>query len=279
MLSEDKKKQLNLKANQIRQDIIEMLEEAGSGHPAGSLGMADIFTAFYFHILNHDSEKPEWEERDRLVLSNGHICPVQYATMANAGYFPRSELKTLRKLGTRLQGHPHKKSLPGIEISSGPLGSGLSQAAGKALAGKINKKSWRVYCLMSDGEQECGQTWEAVMFIGKNKLSNLTAVIDRNNIQIDGFTEDVMPLEPLKEKYQSFNWHVLEVDGHNIEDFINSCEEAKAIQEKPVLIMANTTPGKGVSFMEDKFEWHGKAPSKEEADRAIEELKKQAEDV
>ncbi|MDP3733314.1 MAG: transketolase, partial [Candidatus Daviesbacteria bacterium] len=206
---------LEEKANLIRQDIIKMLLEAGSGHSAGPLGMADIFTALYFNVLNHDSTKPDWQERDRLVLSNGHICPVLYATLAHAGYFPVSELKTLRKLGTRLQGHPHRGVLPGIETTSGPLGSGLSQACGMALAGLMDKKKWWVYCLTSDGEHDAGNTWEAVMFAGKNKLNNLTVIIDRNNIQIDGFTEGVMPLEPLKEKYEAFGWYVLEIDGHN----------------------------------------------------------------
>lgn len=272
-IHENKVKQLEELANKIRQDIIQMLVEAGSGHPAGPLGMADIFSAFYFHILNHDPKNPDWEERDRLILSNGHICPVRYAAMARAGYFPVEELETLRKFGTRLQGHPHRTSLPGAETTSGPLGSGLSQAAGMAWAGILDKKEWRVYCLMSDGEQECGQTWEAAMFAGKNKLYNLTGIIDRNNIQIDGFTEDIMPLEPLRQKYEAFNWHVIEVDGHNIEEFIDAVDEAKAIYEKPTVIIAHTIPGKGVSFMERDFEWHGKPPKPEEAKKALEELR------
>lgn len=251
---------LEEKANQIRQDIIKMLVEAGSGHSAGPLGMADIFTALYFHVLNHDPSKPNWEDRDRLVLSNGHICPVLYATMAHAGYFPISELKTLRKLGTRLQGHPHRSALPGIETTSGPLGSGLSQACGMALAGKMDGKKWWVYCLTSDGEHDAGNIWEGVMFAGKNKLNNLTVIIDRNNIQIDGFTEDIMPLEPLREKYEAFGWHVLEIDGHNFEAIIDACNEAKAIYEKPVVIIAHTIPGKGVDFMEKDYKWHGIPP-------------------
>ncbi len=264
---------LEEKANLIRQDIIKMLLEAGSGHSAGPLGMADIFTALYFHILNHDPAKPDWSERDRLILSNGHICPVRYATMAHAGYFPISELKTLRKLGSRLQGHPHRTSLPGIETTSGPLGSGLSQSAGLAFAGKINNANWRVICLMSDGEQEEGNTWEAAMFVGKYKLHNLTALIDRNNIQIDGFTEDIMPLENLRAKYEAFNWHVLEIDGHNFEEIISAFSEAKAIFEKPTVIIAHTIPGKGVDFMENKWQWHGKPPNKEEASLALKELR------
>lgn len=261
-------------ANSIRQDIIKMLVEAGSGHSAGPLGMTDVFTALYFNILKHDPNKPNWDIRDRLILSNGHICPVQYTTLAHAGYFPKKELLTLRKLGTRLQGHPHNLSLPGIETSSGPLGSGLSQACGVALAAKMDKKRHRIYCLMSDGEHDAGNTWEAVMFAAKYKLNNLTVIIDRNNIQIDGYTEDIMPLEPLDEKYKSFNWHVLEVDGHNISQIIDACDEAKAIYEKPTCIIAHTIPGKGVDFMEYEFSWHGKPPSKEEAKIALEQLKK-----
>ncbi len=270
----DDVQKLEEKANIIRQDIIKMLLEAGSGHSAGPLGMADIFTALYFHILNHDPKNPQWSERDRLILSNGHICPVRYAAMAEAGYFSVAELKTLRKLGTRLQGHPHRTSLPGIETTSGPLGSGLSQAAGIALAGRIDQAKWRVICLMSDGEHDEGNTWEAVMLAGKNRLHNLTGLIDRNNIQIDGFTEDIMPLDDLKAKYEAFNWHVLEIDGHNMEEIIASFDEAKAIFEKPTVIIAHTIPGKGVSFMENKYEWHGKPPNKEEAEKALVELKK-----
>jgi len=272
-LHEEKIKQLEEKANQIRQDIIEMLVEAGSGHSAGPLGMADIFTAFYFHILTHDPKNPLWEERDRLILSNGHICPVRYATMARAGYFPVEELKTLRKFGSRLQGHPHRASLSGMETTSGPLGSGLSQAAGMAWVGLLDKKDWRVYAFLSDGEQEEGQVWEAAMWAGKNKLRNLTAIIDRNNIQIDGFTEDIMPLEPLRQKYEAFNWHVLEIDGHNFQEIVSATDEAKAIYEKPTVIIAHTIPGKGVSFMERDFEWHGKPPNKEQAQKALTELR------
>lgn len=272
-LHEDKLKILEEKANRLRQLIIEMLVQAGSGHSAGPLGTADIFAAFYFYILNHNPQKPYWPDRDRLVLSNGHICPVQYAALALAGYFPLEELMTLRKINSRLQGHPHRGSLPGIETTSGPLGSGLSQAIGMALAAKLDNKKYRIYCLMSDAEQQEGNLWEAVMFAGKYKLSNLTAVIDRNNIQIDGFTENVMPLEPLKEKYEAFNWHVLEVDGHNIEEFIDAVNEAKAIYEKPTVIIAHTIPGKGVSFMEKEFIWHGKPPSPEEAKKALAELR------
>lgn len=261
-------------ANQIRQDIIAMLVEAGSGHSAGPLGMADVFTALYFGgVLNVDPKDPAWPDRDRLVVSNGHICPVLYATMAAAGFFPREELKTLRKLGTRLQGHPHRTALPGLETTSGPLGSGLSQACGMALAAKLDKKKYQVYCVMSDGEHDAGNTWEGAMFAGKHKLANLTAILDRNNIQIDGNTEDVMPLEPLADKYKAFNWAVIEVDGHNIEEVIDACNRAKAIVEKPVMIIAHTIPGKGVDFMEYDFEWHGKPPNKEQAAEALKQLR------
>ncbi len=266
-------KKLKLLANQVRQDIITSLVAAGSGHSAGPLGMADVFTALYFNILKHNPRYPDWEERDILILSNGHICPVRYAAMANAGYFPRSELKTLRKFGTRLQGHPHRNSLPGLESTSGPLGSGLSQAAGRAYAFLMDKKPNRVYCIISDGEQDAGQTWEAALFAGKNKLRNVTAILDRNNIQIDGHTEDIMPLEPLADKYRAFNWHVIEVDAHNLQHFIDACSEAKTIYEKPTMIIAHNVPGKGVSFMENDFEWHGKPPTREQGEVALRELK------
>lgn len=266
-------KGLERKANLIRQDIIEMLLQAGSGHSAGPLGMADIFSALYFHVLNHDPKNPDWSERDRLILSNGHICPVLYATLARAGYFPISELSTLRKLGSRLQGHPHRGSLPGIENTSGPLGCGLSQATGLVLAARIDKADWRVFCLMSDGEQDEGNTWEGVMLAGKNKLHNLIAVMDRNNIQIDGFTEDILPLENLKAKYEAFNWHVIEIDGNSMQEIIAAFDKTKEISDKPILILAHTIPGKGVSFMENKYEWHGKPPNEKEAQLALEELK------
>src|SRR6266498_706906 len=272
-IHDSKVKELELKANEIRQSLIEMLVEAKSGHTAGPLGMADIFTAFYFHILNHDPKNPAWEERDRLILSNGHISPVRYADMAYAGYFPLEELKTLRKFGTRLQGHPEREKLPGIETTSGPLGSGLGQAAGYAYAARMDEKKFRVYCLMSDGEQDAGATWESAMFAGKNKLSNLTGVIDRNNIQIDGMTEDIMPLESLKAKWEAFNWHVLEVDGHNIEEFVGAVEEAKAIHEKPTVIIAHTIPGKGIKEIEFDYLWHGKPPTPEEAKKFLDELR------
>ncbi len=272
-LHEEKLKFLEEMANKVRQSIIEMLVAAGSGHSAGPLGMADVFTALYFHVLAHDPKNPSWEGRDRLVLSNGHICPVQYATLSHAGYFSLEELKTLRKFGTRLQGHPHRAALPGLETTSGPLGSGLSQAVGMALGFRMDKKPNWVYCLMSDGEHDAGQTWEAVMLAGKEKLRNLIGIIDRNNIQIDGMTEQIMPLEPLRAKYEAFNWHVLEIDGHNFQEIANAFEEAKAIYEKPTMIIAHTIPGKGVDFMERDYKWHGMPPNTEQAKVALEELR------
>ncbi len=265
--------ELKYKANDIRQDIIQMLLEAQSGHSAGSLDMADAFAALYFRVLDHDPANPSWDGRDRLVLSCGHLAPVLYATLAESGYFPKAELMSLRKLGSRLQGHPHNLALPGVETSSGPLGQGSSQACGMALALRMSRSRSRVYLVMSDGEQEEGQTWEAVMFAGKYRLSNLTAIIDRNNIQISGFTEDVMPLESLKAKYEAFNWHVLEVDGHNVQEMIDACMEAKAIYEKPTVIIAHTIPGKGIDFMEYRYEWHGIPPDKEQAALALNELR------
>lgn len=272
-LTDEKMQHLALTAVKIREDIIKELVAAGSGHSAGPLGMTDVFTALYFHILKHDPKKPLWPERDRLVLSNGHICPVLYATLARAGYFPLEELKTLRKLGSRLQGHPHRGALPGVETTSGPLGSGMSQAIGFALAARLDKRKHRVFCLTSDGEHQEGNTWEAIMFAGKEKLSNLTVIIDRNNIQIDGFTEDIMPLNSLRAKYEAFNWHVLEIDGHSFEAIIAAAAEAKAIHEQPTVIIAHTIPGKGVDFMENDYLWHGKPPKPEEAKTALRELR------
>src|SRR3989338_7651856 len=272
-LHEDKIKFLEEMANQIRQDVIAMVSHARSGHIAGPLGMADIFAALYFHILRHDPKHPEWSERDRLILSNGHICPVRYAAMARAGYFPVEELKTLRTFGSRLKGHPHRTILPGVETTSGPLGSGLSQAVGMAIVAKMDAKKINIYCLMSDGEQECGQTWEAAMLAGKLKLDNLTALIDGNNIQIDGMTEDIMPLEPLRQKYEAFGWHVLDINGHNFEEIANAYETAQAIYEKPVLIIAHTIPGNGVDFMEFEYPWHSKTFKPEEAKESLAQLR------
>ncbi len=275
-LPDAKIKELELKANDIRQSIIEMLLEAGSGHTAGPLGMADIFTLLYFHALKHDPKRPDWQDRDRLVLSNGHICPVLYAVMAHSGYFPLEKLKTLRKISSILQGHPHREFLPSIETSSGPLGSGLSQTVGMTLAERIdrgNASNKFFYCLMSDGELDAGNTWEAVMLAGKEKLYNLIAIIDRNNIQIDGYTEDVMPLEPLYDKFESFNWHVQEIDGHNFQAINDAILQAKSDFGRPSVIIAHTVPGKGVKEFERDYNWHGKPPSKKEAEMALRELR------
>lgn len=272
-LHEKKLQYLESLANRIRETIIDTLLEAGSGHAAGPLGMADIFAALYFHVLHHNPKAPGWAKRDRLVVSNGHICPVQYVAMAYAGYFPLEELKTLRTMDSRLQGHPHRGSLPGIETTSGPLGSGLGQASGMALAARLDGEKHRIYCVTSDAEHQEGNHWEAVMCAGKYRLSNITLIVDRNNIQISGYTEDVMPLEPFRAKYEAFRWNVIEVDGHNIEQFVDAVAEAKAIYEKPTVIIAHTIPGKGVSFMEGDSRWHGKTPSREEAGEALRELR------
>ena len=274
-LNDEKIALLEKKANDIRQSIIRMLVEAGSGHTAGPLGMTDVFTALYFHIMHHDPQNENWKNRDRLILSNGHICPVMYAAMAHVGYFPVDELLTLRKFGSRLQGHPHREFLPYVETSSGPLGSGLSQAIGMALADRLDngiKSPIFFYTMLGDGELNEGQVWESVLHAGKEKLRNIIAIVDRNNIQIDGYTEDVMPLEPLADKWRAFNWHVQEVDGHNFEDIIAAVGEAQAVFDRPSVIIARTIPGKGVSMFERDYKWHGMPPSKEQGEQAIKEL-------
>jgi transketolase len=268
-LSEADTARLEAEAQRIRASVITMLAESGSGHLAGSLGMADVFTSFYFHILKHDPRNPDWEERDRLILSNGHIAPVRYASMAHAGYFPVEELLTLRKMGSRLQGHPERTRLPGVETTSGPLGDGLTQACGMALGLRMDESESRVYALLSDGEHQAGITWEAIMFAGNKKLANLTVVVDRNNIQISGPTEDVMPLEPLVQKYEAFNWNVIEVDGNNIEMFVDAVAAAREETKKPTVIIAHTIPGKGVPEIEGDYKWHGKVPTKEQAEKWI----------
>lgn len=265
-------RQLEIIADQIREEIIKMLVKAGSGHSAGPLGMADVFTALYFNILHHDPKNPYGKDRDRMILSNGHICPVLYATLAKAGYFPLKELATLRKLNSRLQGHPHIHSLPGIETTTGPLGQGISVATGMAYAGKMDRKKHTVFVSTGDGELNEGQCWEAFMFAAKYKLDNLIAFVDRNNIQIDGNTEDIMPLEPVADKFRAFNWHVIEIDGNNMRQIIAAFTKAKQYTGKPIVIICKTIPGKGVSFMEKRFEWHGKPPIKEEALIALHEL-------
>ena len=266
--------EIERKAYDIRQDIIRMLEHAKSGHSAGPLGLADIFAALYFDILKHNPKDPEWDKRDVLLLSNGHCVPVRYAAMAEAGYFDTKELLTLREFGSRLQGHPERTKLPGLEHTSGPLGCGLSQAAGMALAMRMNEDLHRwIYVVMGDGELNEGNIWEAAMLAGKYKLNNVIGIIDRNNIQIDGPTETVMPLEDLKAKWESFGWHVIETDGNNVEMFIDACAMARAIVDKPVMIIAYTVPGKGVDFMEYDFHWHGAPPNHEQAMKALHELR------
>lgn len=271
-LSPQRLSSLEEQANLVRQGIIRSLEAAGSGHSAGSLDMADIFTAFYGHILRHDPKNPDWPDRDRLLLSCGHITPVRYSAMAYAGYFAVDELLTLRKFGTRLQGHPERVRLPGLETTSGPLGEGLAQGMGMALGGKMDGKEWRVYVVTSDAEHQCGLHWEAVMTAAKFQLDNLICVIDRNFIQIDGSTETIMPLEPLADKYRSFNWHVFSCDGNDIGAFIATVDEAKNAKGKPSVIIANTVPGKGVSYMEGDYTWHGKPPNHQQAEEALHEL-------
>lgn len=266
--------QLEKMANDLRMDIIKMLEHAKSGHSAGPLDQAEIYAALYFHIMRHDPKNPDWEERDILIQSNGHCVPVRYAAMARAGYFPREELMTLRQLGSRLQGHPERTKLPGLETTSGPLGSGISQAAGAAYALKMQDSHTRwVYCTVGDGELDEGNNWEAIMFAAKYNLHNMILIVDRNNIQIDGNTETVMPLEPLADKWKAFGWHVQEIDGHNVESIIDACSMARAVVEKPSVIIAHTIPGKGVPFMEYDYYWHGSPPNSQQAKEALKDLR------
>jgi transketolase len=267
--------QLEKKANDVRRDIIRMLEAAGSGHSAGPLGLSDILTALYFNIMNINPQDPEWDQRDVFFLSNGHTVPVQYAAMAERGYFDVAELETLRKQGSRLQGHPERKKLPGLENTSGPLGCGLSQAAGYAYSLQYldNAKHRWVYVVTGDGELDEGNIWEAAMFAGKYKLSQLIVYVDRNNIQIDGSTEDIMPLEDLRGKWESFGWHVQEIDGHNMESVIDAASMARAITNRPSVIIAHTIPGKGVDFMEYDYKWHGMPPNHDQAKEALTKLR------
>lgn len=271
-LTNEKIKELEGIANRIRINIIKMLYNAGSGHTAGALGMTDIFTLLYFHVLKHNSKNPKWKDRDRLVLSNGHTCPVLYATMAQASYFPKEELLTLRKFGSHLQGHPHREFMDFVETSSGPLGEGLAQAVGMAIADKIDGGVKNIYAILSDGEHNEGSTWEAVMLANKEKLSNLIVIIDRNMIQIDGNTENVMPLSNLKDKYESFGWFAQDVDGHDFWELNNAIYKAKIHKDGPSVIIAHTIPSKGIKEWEGDYRWHGKTPNKEEAEMALREL-------
>ena len=260
-------------ANQLRQDVISMLLKAESGHSGGPLGLADVAAALYFNVLSIDPKKPADPERDRVYVSPGHTAPIWYAVLARAGFFPVEELSTLRKLGSRLQGHMDRLTTPGVESSAASLGQGLGIACGSAYAGMMDGLNYQTYCILSDGEHDEGSTWEAIAFAGHYRLQHLTAIIDRNNIQIDGPTEQVMTKESLREKYEAFHWHVIDVDGHNMEAFIDACGEAKAIVEKPVVIIAHTIPGKGVDFMESDYKWHGNPPNAEQAKEALGQLR------
>lgn len=266
-------KRLKIIANKLRQHVIEMTAAAGSGHQGGALGLADIFAALYFHELKHDPKNPDWPERDRLILSNGHVCPIRYAAMAEAGYFPVEELLTLRKLGSRLQGHPERAKLPGVESTSGPLGAGLAQAVGIALANRMDGKTSRTWCVTSDGEHDAGLHWEAVLAAAKYGLDNLTCIVDRNNIQIDGRTEDIMPLESLEKKYAAFNWNVIKCDGNNIREVVRALEKSKKTKKRPTVIVAHTVPGKGVSFMENDYRWHSQTFKPGLVEVALKELR------
>ena len=267
-------KKLEELANRLRIEIIRMITEAGSGHPAGSLGIIDVMTALYFNVMKHNPKNPKWKNRDRLILSNGHVCPARYAAMAYAGYFPKKDLLNLRKLGSKLQGHPSYTDIFALESSSGPLGLNLSVAVGQALALRIDKNKATVFCITSDGDHDEGNTWEAIMFAGNHKLNNLINIVDRNFIQLSGKTEKIMPLEPFKAKYLAFKWNVIEINGNKISEIIKAIDRAKKTKNKPTVIIANIIPGKGVSFMEGKSEWHGKAPNKEQARIALKELGK-----
>lgn len=267
-------KKINLlksKANQIRKLIIEMLAEASSGHPGGSLSSADIAACLFFAVMRHNPKDPDWSDRDRFHLSKGHCCPAIYAALSMCGYFPKKELYSLRKLGALLQGHPDKRT-PGIEVASGSLGQGLSVASGMSLAAKIDKKDWRVYCLMGDGELQEGNIWEAAMAAAHFKLDNLCGIVDYNRFQIDGRTEEIMNLEPLVNKWEAFGWHVEQCDGHNVEAVLEAFEQAKTVKLKPTVIIVHTVKGKGVSFMEHVVDFHGRAPTSQERDIALREL-------
>jgi len=271
-MEEARLRHLKSMALAIRQDIVRMVAEAGSGHPGGSLSVADIVSVLFFDVMKHDPSNPCWEERDRFILSKGHACPAVYAALAEGGYFPREELLTLRKFGARLQGHPDMCKLPGLEASTGSLGQGLSIASGIAMAMKMDKKNNRVYCLMGDGELDEGQIWEAAMTASHYRLDNLCGIVDRNGLQIDGCTDDVKTLEPLSDKWRAFGWNVIEVDGHSIEDISAGLNRFRHSHFKPTVIIGHTIEGKGVSFMENQAGWHGKAPSPEQTRAALLEL-------
>ncbi|MCI2430313.1 transketolase [Candidatus Acetothermia bacterium] len=267
--------QLQQKAKELRRDVVQMIAQAQSGHPGGALGVADLLTVLYYKYLRHRSDEPRWPDRDRFVLSNGHICPILYAVLADRGYLPKAELQRLRKLGSILQGHPSLSfGTPGVEHSGGSLGLGLSVSVGMALAAKLDKKEYRVYCMISDGECQEGQTWEAAMSAAHYKLDNLCVILDRNGTQIDGRTEDIMSLEPLAEKWRAFGWNLLEIDGHDYEQIISAFEQFFSNQEtqRPTLILARTVIGKGVSYMEGDYHWHHGAPNPQQLAQALQEL-------
>jgi len=264
--------ELERKANLIRSHVIRMTRSAGSGHPGGSLSSTDIISALFFKVMNHRSSDPNWEDRDRFVLSKGHAAPAYYAALAESGYFPIDELSTLRKLNSRLQGHPSKNKLPGVEMSTGSLGQGLSVANGMALAAKLDRKTHRIYCICGDGEMQSGQIWEAAMLGAHFELDNVTAFVDRNMLQIDGPTEKIMSIEPLADKWKAFGWHVIEIDGHDMRQILDACDRAKETRGKPTMVIAHTVKGKGVSFMENALSFHGKPPNEEETKKALKEL-------
>jgi transketolase len=264
--------ELERKANLIRTHIIRMTRSAGSGHPGGSLSSSDMISALFFKVMNHRPSDPNWEDRDRFVLSKGHAAPAYYAALAESGYFPVDELLTLRKLNSRLQGHPSKNKLPGVEMSTGSLGQGLSVANGMALAAKLDRKTYRIYCICGDGEMQSGQIWEAAMLGAHFELDNVTAFVDRNMLQIDGPTEKIMSIEPLADKWKAFGWHVIEIDGHDMRQILDACDRAKETRSKPTMVIAHTVKGKGVSFMENALSFHGKPPNEEETKKALKEL-------
>lgn len=264
-------RELEEKAKQIRRLIIQMLAKAGSGHPGGSLSSTDLITALYFAVLRHNPKDPNWPERDRFHMSKGHCCPLWYAVLAESGYFPKEELMTLRQLGSILQGHPDRRT-PGVNVASGSLGQGLSVAVGMCLADKIDRKGYRVYVLMGDGEIQEGNIWEAAMAASHYKCDNLCGILDYNGFQIDGKVKDIMNVEPLLAKWQAFGWHTIEINGHNMKEILSAFDEAKTVKDKPAIIIAHTIKGKGVSFMENVVDFHGRAPTKEEAEKALKEL-------
>lgn len=269
--------ELKSKANKIRKDIVRMITEAKSGHPGGSLSAVDVVTALYFKVMRHNRKDPKWKYRDRFILSKGHAAPLLYSVLAESGYFEVKELLTLRKLGSRLQGHPDMKRLPGVEISTGSLGHGLSVGNGMAIAGKLNKKGYRVYILLGDGECQEGQVWEAAMTASHYKLDNVTAILDYNGLQIDGPVKDVMHINPISNKWRAFGWYVIEINGHDFKEILDSFERVKKLKGKPSIIIAHTTKGKGVSFMENVVDFHGKAPTKEQMVQALKELEENEE--